>query len=253
MFSFQSCKFKVQRSKEGTGRVALWRMGVTNSFTLETSFCGSDLGRRKGTHFSTRDLQSVGFHFCDTLLDYCDPDRTKVRDVDSLSLQYTYCLNELEIMTKQDVSLTDEAVAREAGSDAFLNDHEASSSGSDSSDSNGLPAHLHALASREFQNSKHIAHKSALLCSYSSCTRNCLLICQDPDLSHYLGLFKKRTESGKTRNVNKFELVEAFVQRTYRKGSTSPIGEMQARKDLRESAPVGRYTGFEQPYLPQQG
>ncbi|KAK1168785.1 cytosolic carboxypeptidase 3-like [Acipenser oxyrinchus oxyrinchus] len=138
MFSFQSCKFKVQRSKEGTGRVALWRMGVTNSFTLETSFCGSDLGQRKGTHFSTHDLQSVGFHFCDTLLDYCDPDRTK----------YTYCLNELEIMTKQDVSLTDKAVARETGSDAFLSDHEASSSGSDGSDSNGLPAHLHALASR---------------------------------------------------------------------------------------------------------
>ncbi|MGH0115601.1 UNVERIFIED_CONTAM: hypothetical protein FKN15_037924 [Acipenser sinensis] len=176
MFSFQSCKFKVQRSKEGTGRVALWRMGVTNRFTLETSFCGSDLGRRKGTHFSTRDLQSVGFHFCDTLLDYCDPDRTK----------YTYCLNELEIMTKQDVSLTDEAVAREAGSDAFLNDHEASSSGSDSSVSNGLPAHLHVLASRQRLNFAHRRDAS-----------------------------KKRPE--------------------------------------RESAPVGRYTGFEQPYLPQQG
>ncbi|KAG9339973.1 hypothetical protein JZ751_022288 [Albula glossodonta] len=38
-----SCKFKVQRSKEGTGRVALWRLGVLNSFTLETSLCGSDM------------------------------------------------------------------------------------------------------------------------------------------------------------------------------------------------------------------
>ncbi|MGH0143655.1 UNVERIFIED_CONTAM: hypothetical protein FKN15_057387 [Acipenser sinensis] len=30
------------------------------------------------------------------------------------------------------------------------------------------------------------------------------------------GLFKKSTESGDTRNVNTFELVEALVQRTYR-------------------------------------
>lgn len=36
------------------------------------------LGDRKGTHFTTRDLKSIGFYFCDTLLDYCDPDPTKV-------------------------------------------------------------------------------------------------------------------------------------------------------------------------------
>lgn len=38
------------------------------------------LDDRKGTHFTTRDLKSLGFHFCDTLLDFCDPDQTKVRD-----------------------------------------------------------------------------------------------------------------------------------------------------------------------------
>lgn len=38
------------------------------------------IGDRKGTHFTTRDLKSIGFHFCDTLLDYCDPDPIKVRD-----------------------------------------------------------------------------------------------------------------------------------------------------------------------------
>lgn len=38
------------------------------------------LGDRRGTHFTTRDLKSIGFHFCDTLLDYYDPDPTKVRD-----------------------------------------------------------------------------------------------------------------------------------------------------------------------------
>ncbi|XP_012498201.1 PREDICTED: cytosolic carboxypeptidase 3, partial [Propithecus coquereli] len=36
------------------------------------------LGNKRGTHFSTKDLGSMGYHFCDSLLDYCDPDRTKV-------------------------------------------------------------------------------------------------------------------------------------------------------------------------------
>lgn len=36
------------------------------------------LGNKRGTHFNTKDLESMGYHFCDSLLDYCDPDRTKV-------------------------------------------------------------------------------------------------------------------------------------------------------------------------------
>lgn len=35
-------------------------------------------GGRRGTHFSVGDLKSMGYHFCDTLLDFCDPDQTKV-------------------------------------------------------------------------------------------------------------------------------------------------------------------------------
>uniref|UniRef100_A0A3B3CUA3 Peptidase M14 domain-containing protein n=1 Tax=Oryzias melastigma TaxID=30732 RepID=A0A3B3CUA3_ORYME len=42
-FSFQSCKFRVQRSKEGTGRIFMWRLGIQNSYTMETSFGGSTL------------------------------------------------------------------------------------------------------------------------------------------------------------------------------------------------------------------
>uniref|UniRef100_A0A669QSZ1 ATP/GTP binding protein like 2 n=1 Tax=Phasianus colchicus TaxID=9054 RepID=A0A669QSZ1_PHACC len=42
-FSFSSCKFKVQKSKEGTGRVVMWRMGIANSYTLEVAFGGSTL------------------------------------------------------------------------------------------------------------------------------------------------------------------------------------------------------------------
>lgn len=46
-------------------------------------------GDRRGTHFTTRDLKSLGFYFCDTLLDYCDPDPTKVRDRKHIYELYT--------------------------------------------------------------------------------------------------------------------------------------------------------------------
>lgn len=52
-FSFEDSKFKVQRNKEGCGRIVVWVLGVTNSFTLEASYMGSTLGARAGTHFST--------------------------------------------------------------------------------------------------------------------------------------------------------------------------------------------------------
>ena len=34
-FCFESCKFKIQKSKEGTGRIVMWNMGIMNSYTLE--------------------------------------------------------------------------------------------------------------------------------------------------------------------------------------------------------------------------
>ncbi|NWX12037.1 CBPC3 carboxypeptidase, partial [Aegotheles bennettii] len=37
MFSFPDCRFRVQKSKKGTGRVVMWKMGINNSYTLEAS------------------------------------------------------------------------------------------------------------------------------------------------------------------------------------------------------------------------
>ncbi|XP_028970678.2 cytosolic carboxypeptidase 2 isoform X2 [Esox lucius] len=128
MFSFESCKFKVQRSKEGTGRVAMWRLGVLNSFTLETSLCGANFGKRKGTHFSTQDFEMLGAQFCDTLLDYCDPGRTK----------YSMCVRELHAIIRRPADLLVDLER----TDASVNDHEASTSGSNSSESDGPPVHL---------------------------------------------------------------------------------------------------------------
>lgn len=42
-FSFENCKFRVQKNKEGTGRIVVWVLGVTNSYTLEASFAGSTM------------------------------------------------------------------------------------------------------------------------------------------------------------------------------------------------------------------
>ncbi|XP_041852156.1 cytosolic carboxypeptidase 2 [Melanotaenia boesemani] len=130
-FSFKSCKFRVEKSKEGTGRIVMWRLGIKNSYTMEASFGGSTLGDRKGTHFTTQDLKSLGFCLCDTLLDFCDPDPTK----------NTYCLTELAAMLSKDVR---ERIGKDLGTDCNISvsDLETSTSGSNSSDSDGLPVHL---------------------------------------------------------------------------------------------------------------
>ena len=82
-FSYKYSTFSVHKSKEGTGRVALWRqMGILNSFTMEATFCGSNLeGKCRDRHFTSRDFESMGYHLCDTLLDYCDPDQSNVEFV----------------------------------------------------------------------------------------------------------------------------------------------------------------------------
>lgn len=77
-FSFENCKFHIEKGKEGTGRVVVWLMGVQNSYTMEASMGGSKLGSRTGTHFSTQDYEQIGKAFCETLLDFSDDDPLKV-------------------------------------------------------------------------------------------------------------------------------------------------------------------------------
>ncbi|XP_054027674.1 cytosolic carboxypeptidase 2 [Dryobates pubescens] len=129
-FSFPSCKFKVQKSKAGTGRVVMWHLGITNSYTMEVAFSGSTMGGRS-SHFTVQDLKSLGYHLCDTLLDFCDPDPAKLQQ----------CLSEVETLLWQQLG-------REPGSgggwsDVPTSELESSTSGSDSSVSDGPPAHPH--------------------------------------------------------------------------------------------------------------
>lgn len=89
IFNFADCAFAVQKAKESTARVVCWKeLNITNTFTLEASFCGPDQGKFADYHFNLDLLQEVGHKFCETILDFCDPDQIKVKQV----------LEELEIM-----------------------------------------------------------------------------------------------------------------------------------------------------------
>uniref|UniRef100_A0AAY4BN15 Peptidase M14 domain-containing protein n=1 Tax=Denticeps clupeoides TaxID=299321 RepID=A0AAY4BN15_9TELE len=47
-FSMSSCSFVVERSKEATARVVVWReIGVQRSYTMESTLCGCDQGKYK--------------------------------------------------------------------------------------------------------------------------------------------------------------------------------------------------------------
>lgn len=49
-FSMASCSFVVERSKESTARVVVWReIGVQRSYTMESTLCGCDQGKYKVT------------------------------------------------------------------------------------------------------------------------------------------------------------------------------------------------------------
>jgi len=81
-FSFSDCSFKVQRCKETTGRVVVWReCGIANSYTLEASFAGANFGVKSGLHMNIQDFEAMGAALCDTMLDFWDPDQTKVEAV----------------------------------------------------------------------------------------------------------------------------------------------------------------------------
>ena len=81
IFSFADCSFNIGKQKESTGRVVGHReLGLANSYTMEASFCGADFGRRAERHFTVAQLEEMGHYFCDTILDYCDPDQSKVQN-----------------------------------------------------------------------------------------------------------------------------------------------------------------------------
>ena len=70
VFDLQSCKFKVEKSKLGTGRVVVWKeYEVTNSFTLENSFYGYDYGH-EFKEFEMQDFKSLGADLVNSIFQY---------------------------------------------------------------------------------------------------------------------------------------------------------------------------------------
>lgn len=71
-FDFQSCRFGVQKAKESTARVSLYKELVScpNIFTVESTFSGLDMGEYKGQHMNTSMFEEMGRDLCRTLLIY---------------------------------------------------------------------------------------------------------------------------------------------------------------------------------------
>lgn len=70
-FSAAFCKYSVEKSKESTARVIIWReFQVACAYTLESTFAGGDFGEWKKIQFSIPILQEIGVVFCKALLEF---------------------------------------------------------------------------------------------------------------------------------------------------------------------------------------
>ncbi|XP_071965777.1 cytosolic carboxypeptidase 1-like isoform X2 [Antedon mediterranea] len=68
-FALSNCSFTVDKGKESTARVVVWReIGVLRSYTMESTYCGCDNGPYKGLQINTAMLEEMGQKFCEGLL-----------------------------------------------------------------------------------------------------------------------------------------------------------------------------------------
>ncbi|KAI5692837.1 hypothetical protein M8J75_002102 [Diaphorina citri] len=60
-FDPKSSHYKIERSKESTARITIWReYGVVRSYTMESTYCGFDQGSFKDTHINISHLRETG-------------------------------------------------------------------------------------------------------------------------------------------------------------------------------------------------
>ncbi|CAI9721402.1 cytosolic carboxypeptidase 2-like [Octopus vulgaris] len=88
-FSFTSCKFRIRKCKESTGRVVMWRqLHIANSFTMEAAFSGSVLDRgQKPCHFSIGDYEDMGKSLCMAIYNF-----HKAQADERLQAKFTFSL-----------------------------------------------------------------------------------------------------------------------------------------------------------------
>jgi hypothetical protein len=69
IFSFKGCRFGLQKSKEATLRISLFKeLRLPTVYTCEASFCGASTGKYAGLHFTTDLLKQMGKDLCMSLL-----------------------------------------------------------------------------------------------------------------------------------------------------------------------------------------
>ncbi|XP_047117831.1 cytosolic carboxypeptidase 1-like isoform X1 [Schistocerca piceifrons] len=67
-FALSLCSFAVERNRESTARVTVWRqLGIKRSYTMESSYCGCDQGTYMGYHLDILHLKEIGANFCEAL------------------------------------------------------------------------------------------------------------------------------------------------------------------------------------------
>eukprot|EP00818_Percolomonas_sp_WS_P003439 CAMPEP_0117437742 /NCGR_PEP_ID=MMETSP0759-20121206/1687_1 /TAXON_ID=63605 /ORGANISM="Percolomonas cosmopolitus, Strain WS" /LENGTH=840 /DNA_ID=CAMNT_0005229397 /DNA_START=1 /DNA_END=2523 /DNA_ORIENTATION=+ len=152
-FSYNDCSFNVQKSKESTARVVVHKeLGLQNSYTIEASFCGASFGRNCDKHFNTRHLEQMGHYFCEAILDYCDPDQSRVQQV----------MKELEVLYPHEVSQASQAPAAEDDDKESLgSDDEETVSDAESASSSKKKKKGSKRSSKSAKKSKRSSHTSS--------------------------------------------------------------------------------------------
>nr|XP_039257203.1 cytosolic carboxypeptidase 1-like [Styela clava] len=77
-FSMSNCSFIVEKCKESTARVVVWKeMGVARSYTMESTYCGCDQGKYKSCQIGTYELEEMGMILCESLLHLKNRERAR--------------------------------------------------------------------------------------------------------------------------------------------------------------------------------
>jgi hypothetical protein len=120
-FAFNHCRFGVQKSKEATARVALFKeLKISNVFTMESSFCGNDQGKYAGYHFNIENFESIGREFCRTLLVHCDisiPKELEDMDFDDFDLMKKDSSEDEEVEAEAEADIEEDMIEEEADED----------------------------------------------------------------------------------------------------------------------------------------
>ncbi|EGD82556.1 hypothetical protein PTSG_03208 [Salpingoeca rosetta] len=70
LFSLKGTRFKVEKSKLSTSRVCVWNMGITCSYTMESTYNGPDQGPYKGHQVQPQHLEEMGRVFAQVLPEF---------------------------------------------------------------------------------------------------------------------------------------------------------------------------------------